>query len=209
MKPRTRAASIAALGLALAAPGGAHAQDKPAGSPPAPSSAPASSAGMPPPAPPAAPEPSSPSHLRADLGPSVKTLYRVPFYGGQIRAGLGGHYDDGRTRLFAIAQLFYGTDAAALQMGHLAFGVLLERQLGTSFFIGGSADLGFASVSAGENDYVADGFGGSLFLGYDIARVGKDEAFYLQLAPSMTLFTGHRADGPTSFGGALSVGYRQ
>lgn len=229
MKPFGAIAALTGFSLALAATAPARAQAEATAPPPAGSISPASSgapapaasssvplvpASAPPsPAPalpaPAPPPPTSPSHLRADLGPSVRRLYQIPFYGGQVRAGLGGHYDNGRTRVFAITQLFYGSDATALRMGHFALGALLERQLGTSFFAGATAELAFSGVTAGENDYLADGLGTSLFLGYDLTRWRKDEALYLQLVPSMTLFTGNRADGPTSLGGALEIGYRQ
>lgn len=153
--------------------------------------------------------PPSHVHVRFEGGPSVRSLYAIPFYGGQLRAGIGGHYDGGRGRLFLTTQLFYGTDATALRFTYGSLGVLYERAIVGPLYVGGSVDLSFGSVAAAQNDYLASGIGLGLHLGYDLIGSAGGRALFLQLSPTAAIFTGNHAGGPPSLGGALELGYRQ
>lgn len=153
--------------------------------------------------------PPTPVHVRFDGGMSINSLYDIRFYGGQLRAGIGGHYDGGRGRLFVTTQLFYGTDATALRLTSGSLGMLYERAIVDPLYLGASFDLSFGSVSSFQNDYLASGIGLALHLGYDLIGSARGRALFLQLSPSAALFTGNKADGPRSLGAALEIGYRQ
>lgn len=153
--------------------------------------------------------PSKPVHARFEGGPAVKSLYSIPFYGGQALAGIGGQFSGGKSRLYGTGQFFYATDATALRFAYGSLGVLFEREVASRLYVGISTDVSFASVSAKQNDYLATGLGGALHLGYDFAGQPGKYALFVQVSPSAAIFTGNNAGGPGSLGGALEVGYRQ
>ncbi len=209
MIARGKGALGLALGLwALTIPRASFAQDFDA-VPPAPATTVAVAAAAPRGSAAGIAPPASRVHVRLDGGLSVRSLYDIPFYGGQLRAGIGGHYDGGRGRLFATTQLFYGTDATALRFTYGSLGVLYERAIVGPLYVGGSVDLSFGSVASAQNDYLASGIGLGLHLGYDIVGSADGRALFLQLSPTAAIFTGNKAGGPASLGGALELGYRQ
>jgi hypothetical protein len=144
--------------------------------------------------------------FHVDGGVARRTLYEIPFWGGELRLGVGGRL--GGVRLTGTATVLVAKDDTDLRLTQFMMGVQLEGHLAGPVFIGGGLDLGGASVRTRSRSPTAIGSGLTVHLGVDVAKFDTGSALYVLLRGAVHGFDGRNAPGPASTGGTLALGFR-
>jgi hypothetical protein len=145
-------------------------------------------------------------HFHVDAGVAKRSLYEIPFWGGELRLGAGGSL--GGLRILGTFGVLYAKDDTELRMTQMMFGALFEGNIVGPVFLGGGFDVGGASVRLRSRSPVAIGAGFNAHIGVDLTRFENGGAFFLQLRGAIHAFDGRDARGPESVGGTLGVGFR-
>jgi hypothetical protein len=141
-----------------------------------------------------------------DGGVARRTLYEIPFWGGELRLGVGGRL--GGIRLSGTMTVLLAKDDTELRLTQYFLGAQLEGHVAGPVFLGGGLDFGGASVRTRNRTPSAIGSGLTVHLGVDIAKFETGSALYLLLRGAVHGFDGRNAPGPASTGGTLAIGFR-
>lgn len=147
--------------------------------------------------------------FRFQTGADVRTLYGVPFWGGHFDVGIGGRIGaDGQLRAYGLLGGFVGVDRTFFRLTDFSSGLLLQAHLLDHLYTGVALRLGAAGLHARSASPGAGSYEANVRVGYDVAPLGSEGAWFIEALAGRAYYGGRGAPGSVSVHFSFAGGVR-